>query len=710
MNKKVLTAGIMFSTIVLGGGNIATSANIIMASAVSSQIRNEFEQVNNVHNEIKFIDENGKEIDNGQFFGEENKIYDISEIVSRVHLPEGYEVSPDQDKKIMLKQDGTIINIKVSDKRITNWLIFQTEDGKEVGTEEVRGIEGNFLRIYAPRNYKLAKTQSSEGFIGKDGHRIIVRVVYNAVKIKVILKRLNGDVLVELNTAGEVGARIPFDEIDDKLPKGFEYQNSFVYSNYIEQEGDIFELVILESNVKKKVKFVDEDSNQIGDMVEVEGREGDDIDLDGKLPDGYYQWNSFSFVDDDQTVIVKLRPEYDHDYDKYQTFLFVDKKGNIIDQSSAPVKKGKSSKVKPINGYKIVGNDRVPFVDNDDEKNFPKIVLEGLPQTNVLHLKDRATDKVVKTITIKGNTGDKVNLSKYEKDYVDPFDIVVSADEKDRTVLVNKIIKTEIYFVLANGTVVGKQVLNSPESQPMALKVPKGYVVTDNNSSQITASSKKPVQNILVVPSNGIQMPDDKDKVTTQINLVDKITGRTIYTYTVEGKHGQSVDIQIPENYELENSSNSKMTLNKSQKVLNLYVKEKQSNSTVEDHNSFVQTKLSMTKLFNRSGKEHANRALDFNSSWKTDQKLMLNGTTYYRVGNNEYVKTNEIIEYVSNEGVVQTKSESIKELFDINGKKNTARALAPETAWFTDRYAIINGSKMYRVATNEWVKASDVH
>jgi hypothetical protein len=85
--------------------------------------------------------------------------------------------------------------------------------------------------------------------------------------------------------------------------------------------------------------------------------------------------------------------------------------------------------------------------------------------------------------------------------------------------LVNKIIKTEIYFVLANGTVVGKQVLNSPESQPMALKVPKGYVVTDNNNSQITASSKKPVQNILVVPSNGIQMPDDKDKVTTQINF-----------------------------------------------------------------------------------------------------------------------------------------------------------------------------------------------
>jgi hypothetical protein len=82
--------------------------------------------------------------------------------------------------------------------------------------------------------------------------------------------------------------------------------------------------------------------------------------------------------------------------------------------------------------------------------------------------------------------------------------------------------------------------------------------------------------------------------------LVDKTTGRTIHTYTVEGKHGQSVNVQIPENYELENSSNSKMTLNKSQKVLNLYVKEKQSNSTVEDHNSFVQTKLSMTKLFNR--------------------------------------------------------------------------------------------------------------
>src|SRR5699024_1842899 len=102
-------------------------------------------------------------------------------------------------------------------------------------------------------------------------------------------------------------------------------------------------------------------------------------------------------------------------------------------------------------------------------------------------------------------------------------------------------------------------------------------------------------------------------------------------------------------------------------------------------------------------------RALAFNTGWKTDQKLVLNGVTYYRVGNNEYVKSSDIVEYEAINKVVNTTSGSAKYLYDINGKKSNLRALASGSAWFSDKVATINGEKMYRVATNEWVKASDV-
>jgi len=47
--------------------------------------------------------------------------------------------------------------------------------------------------------------------------------------------------------------------------------------------------------------------------------------------------------------------------------------------------------------------------------------------------------------------------------------------------------------------------------------------------------------------------------------------------------------------------------------------------------------------------------------------------------------------------------------LYKLNGKAVQNRALAGHTAWFTDRYATINGVKMYRVATDEWVQESDL-
>lgn len=64
----------------------------------------------------------------------------------------------------------------------------------------------------------------------------------------------------------------------------------------------------------------------------------------------------------------------------------------------------------------------------------------------------------------------------------------------------------------------------------------------------------------------------------------------------------------------------------------------------------------------------------------------------------------------IKSENVVTTNSGSYKNLYTLEGKMITSRALGANSKWYTDQYAIINGTKMYRVATNEWVKASDVH
>lgn len=64
----------------------------------------------------------------------------------------------------------------------------------------------------------------------------------------------------------------------------------------------------------------------------------------------------------------------------------------------------------------------------------------------------------------------------------------------------------------------------------------------------------------------------------------------------------------------------------------------------------------------------------------------------------------------VMSEGIVTTNSGEYFHLYTLEGKDITNRGLSGDSKWYTDQYATINGEKMYRVATNEWVKATDVY
>jgi len=63
----------------------------------------------------------------------------------------------------------------------------------------------------------------------------------------------------------------------------------------------------------------------------------------------------------------------------------------------------------------------------------------------------------------------------------------------------------------------------------------------------------------------------------------------------------------------------------------------------------------------------------------------------------------------VSRKGVITTVSGQHKDLFTLQGERVESRALSANSSWYTDECAVINGLTMYRVATNEWVKAADI-
>jgi hypothetical protein len=62
--------------------------------------------------------------------------------------------------------------------------------------------------------------------------------------------------------------------------------------------------------------------------------------------------------------------------------------------------------------------------------------------------------------------------------------------------------------------------------------------------------------------------------------------------------------------------------------------------------------------------------------------------------------------------GVAKTAGPSgfVYPLFDDNGKQVTNRAVAGDTAWYTDKSAVnADGVTVYHVATGEWLQGNNV-
>lgn len=99
---------------------------------------------------------------------------------------------------------------------------------------------------------------------------------------------------------------------------------------------------------------------------------------------------------------------------------------------------------------------------------------------------------------------------------------------------------------------------------------------------------------------------------------------------------------------------------------------------------------------------------LRLSSGWVTDVYTYMNGVKYYRVGRNEFVSSSDVFKYTPIHAVVQTNNYNVT-VYNERGNAVTNRQLKANSGWRTDKLAVINGVQMYRVATDEWVKAADV-
>jgi len=174
-----------------------------------------------------------------------------------------------------------------------------------------------------------------------------------------------------------------------------------------------------------------------------------------------------------------------------------------------------------------------------------------------------------------------------------------------------------------------------------------------------------------------------------------------------KGADGSKVTLKAPTDYAFVNADDMTYTIDKDDtSTKTVYVQK--SDQTV-DNIVAGYPKNGYIKIYNASGKLNNDVVLSEGSSWIIDKTLTINGAEYYRVATNEYVKASDVYKYTPLQSIVTTKGVNVTPVYNSKGQLVIDLALDTNTPWYTDRSANIKGSEMYRVATDQWVKASDV-
>ncbi|MFC6176643.1 SLAP domain-containing protein [Companilactobacillus huachuanensis] len=241
---------------------------------------------------------------------------------------------------------------------------------------------------------------------------------------------------------------------------------------------------------------------------------------------------------------------------------------------------------------------------------------------------------------------------------------------------------------------------------------PKGYTLVADQKFAVSYGRVI----VHVVPENTTVKPapakPSKHSVattyTTAVHFVDHKSGDKVHSTKIVGKHGQKHEVALPEKYDLAAGETNKISTDKKKQSISIKVIKKAVEGTITEHRTTLSV-VGNAPLYSKEGKAMSDRALAHNSTWFTDKKLVVEGATYHRVSTNEWVKASDVYSFVTVNKTINTSAKTAKALYDTKGNIIKDRALAASSSWFADRSATINGKQMYRVATNEWVAASDL-
>jgi len=130
--------------------------------------------------------------------------------------------------------------------------------------------------------------------------------------------------------------------------------------------------------------------------------------------------------------------------------------------------------------------------------------------------------------------------------------------------------------------------------------------------------------------------------------------------------------------------------------------------STVKSETSgVVRTFGSDTGLVDAYG-QPISGSLAPNSEWKYSRIVTISGSDYYQVATNEFLPVDSSIAFTP--VTVKTNVNVTKKTIVYNSKgQQLMLSLPTDSNWVTDGCAIINGTKMYRVATDEWISSTSV-
>jgi len=361
---------------------------------------------------------------------------------------------------------------------------------------------------------------------------------------------------------------------------------------------------------------------------------------------------------------------------------------------------------------------QVPVIPIEGYRADPAMLTVQAGKSSLVRLIPNDSDYVIYTkiqyYTGNGEVMIPSNISSLDASLIDPvvqiedaskyevgetFTVAVPVIEgytADKTEVTVKVVSNNVLAVV-DGSINGADYVTYTKN--LEEKIPyvgDGKVVINSNLAEEIAVTYSDYQDLVVGDVIDITVPDQsgytKDKTTIQALVKDANTieiinpetdGFVTYTKKSTGGGGGSVTPEDPD------------TIIGKYQTLAVY------------------SDLDSAQLYDSKGDLVTDRQLAAGSAWISDKiwtKKTKTGQILYRVATNEWVKDEDVYLYEATSAVVQTPA-TIEYVTLVNerGQRVKNRALAADTKWQTDRIIELNGQKYYRVATHEFVSATDV-